>query len=203
MTDAGTRHAVISKTRNIFTKKDKIISNASKMSKLAATEVVDVENTGEDTEDIHIVLREESEEPRINLADIPSIQDEQPQVEENRESPQEPSLHRHRNPRSNRMTDVESTGEEHLEAANENDGDDGEYQMGGNDEEESNGNEKKPHSLTSYDGFAIYSRILCLYVKRTEAARTGGTKISPPADSIMEQWIEQSQIAQPDQELAD
>ncbi|KAI9780151.1 MAG: hypothetical protein M1839_006988 [Geoglossum umbratile] len=61
------------------------------------------------------------------------------------------------------------------------------------------GDDKKLSLRTSYDGFSIYGRILCLVVKRrSNAMARGGSAIASAGQAMMEDWIASTQIQQED-----
>jgi hypothetical protein len=59
------------------------------------------------------------------------------------------------------------------------------------DEHEENDDGKKKLALnTSYEGFSIYGRILCLVVKRKGVrSQAGGVGVSASSQQMMEQWV--------------
>jgi hypothetical protein len=52
---------------------------------------------------------------------------------------------------------------------------------------------KKMGMRTTYDGFAIYGRVLCLVVKRREGARGKGPTAVEAGKAMMEEWIASTQ----------
>jgi len=52
---------------------------------------------------------------------------------------------------------------------------------------------KKMGLRTTYDGFAIYGRVLCLVVKRREGARGKGPAAVGAGKAMMEEWIASTQ----------
>lgn len=58
------------------------------------------------------------------------------------------------------------------------------------------GDDKKKMSLhTSYDGFAIYGRILCLVVKRRGGSK-GKDRAGGSGQAMMEEWIASTQLGE-------
>jgi len=174
LTEGGTRHAVLSKTKLFDTSKPRIKSNTSKY--LSGTE----------TEEIYIRAESEGNGASAQLHNISmgsevGSEDDTPERQD--------------------VILVESS----------------------DDEGDGAKDEKKPLPRTAYDGFTIYSRVLCLVVKQLDAttgeadptaAFTANTGISlpgvdtyaerPRADSgrgMMEDWITMTQIARQDQEI--
>ncbi|KAF8433811.1 hypothetical protein BGX38DRAFT_1255540 [Terfezia claveryi] len=144
LTEGGTRHFVLSKTRLFHAPKPRIKSNTSKYL------------SGKETEGIHI--REENE-AFVQLQRIPMNSE----VGAGNNAPEECDV-----------ILVESSDEE------------------GDDVRD----EKKPLSQTAYDGFTIYSRVLCLVVKKLDTSNTYAER--PRASSgrgMMEDWITTTQIA--------
>lgn len=168
LTEGGTRHTVLSKTRLFHTPKPRIKSNTSKYLNRA------------ETEDVDICAESEEYGASTQLHNIPL--DTEVGAEDDAPEEQDPIL-------------VESS--------------DGEGD-GAKDE-------KKPLSRTTYDGFTIYSRVLCLVVKKLDTSSRGADSTTgstantgvplpgidtyaerPRADSgrgMMEDWITMTQIA--------
>lgn len=55
---------------------------------------------------------------------------------------------------------------------------------------------KKMGMRTTYDGFAIYGRVLCLVVKRREGAPGKGPTAVGAGKAMMEEWIASTQAPQ-------
>ena len=207
LTEGGTRHAVLSKTRQFRTPKARIKSNSSILSdaSVGSDPYVPTRIESEEEEE----EEEEEEHGGTRLQDIPMVP---PSGQET--PPSQPST------QGENPILVESS-------------DEGEETTGGKDE-------KKPMSSTTYDGFSIYGRVLCLVVKRvskeepsssvndTAAAEvsthgeegSGGNEavtaiVSEPFPALdvyadrqrgeagrgmMEDWITMTQIARQDQE---
>lgn len=60
--------------------------------------------------------------------------------------------------------------------------------------------EKKLGFNTSYDGFSIYERILCLIVKRRSPAVQEVSAKATSGQAMMEEWIESTQTLQEDED---
>ncbi|RPB25739.1 hypothetical protein L211DRAFT_856440 [Terfezia boudieri ATCC MYA-4762] len=170
LTEGGTRHFVLSKTRLFHAPKPRIKSNTSKYL------------SGKETEGIYV--REENGASQH----IPMNSE----VRAGDNAPEECDV-----------ILVESSDEE------------------GDDVRD----EKKPLSHTAYDGFTIYSRVLCLVVKKLDTSNGGADSIvasttnigillpeidtyaeRPRADSgrgMMEDWITTTQIARQDQDAGE
>lgn len=56
-------------------------------------------------------------------------------------------------------------------------------------EDEAQDDKKKMHLNTSYDGFSIYGRILCLVVKRRGTRSTGGASAPVSSQQMLENWV--------------
>ena len=61
--------------------------------------------------------------------------------------------------------------------------------------EEGRGDDKKKLGMdTTYDGFSIYGRILCLVVKRKGTAAKGKERAGGTGQAMMEEWITSTQM---------
>jgi hypothetical protein len=101
----------------------------------------------------------------------------------------------------------------------EGEGEDEDEDEGGRDEEslfaedgrEDSREDKKLEMLTGFEGFSIYSRILCVVVKRrgvipgraavTASSSARQTKTQQPGNKVMEDWIAMSQVVREGDEL--
>ncbi|KAF2030301.1 hypothetical protein EK21DRAFT_65652 [Setomelanomma holmii] len=185
LTELSSRHSVLTKQK-IFKDKARIRSNSAKLTNWLTTGTSDQPVVvNDDTTDV-IVLREEEDEDAIKLADVPEA-----------DPPDDAQNDLTRNKRRKRGAGGDSTGDD-------SDSDESALFVPGHpakrskvieetidsreNEEELQDDKKKLELNTSYDGFSIYSRILCLVVKRRglRAADNAG-----PASSqqMLESWV--------------
>lgn len=160
-------------------------SNSEKLTGAGATseEAIHVGDGGLDT-GVPVIAREESDENMLELKDIPLVEDVED--EEGFETM------RTRPKRGRRQSDDEDDG-------------DGLF-VDDEDEEplpkrvkettivERDGQEdkKKMAMDTSYDGFSIYGRVLCLVVKKRDTGKAKGRMSGGQA--MMEEWITSTQM---------
>lgn len=185
MTDLSSRHSVLTKQK-IFKDKPKLQSNSGKLTGWLTTGTSDhpvVVNDNATT----ITLREEDEDEVINLDDIP-------------EAPSDATSEGRKRRRRNLRNDAPSS-------ASENDSDESiafstappskrnrttHHEVADDESDgetlEPEDDKKKLGINTSYDGFSIYGRILCLVVKRTGTRNKAG---SAPSSSqrMLENWV--------------
>ena len=92
----------------------------------------------------------------------------------------------------------EGEGEGEGDVVISDDDDDEGDEGGGEGGAEGEGEEKKKLRIdTSYDGFAIYGRILCLVVKRRGGGAARGRELAGGAgQAMMEEWIAGTQVAE-------
>lgn len=180
LTEISSRHAILHKQKRAKTEKPRLGTNTGRL-------------TGEGTRDAplevrdardQLVLREDSQaEKGLNLADIPAAGGHQPGP-----SPaQDSSLF------ISDVSDQELREEDDplplsRKSSKRRD-------KGPTDQDSDTDDKKKIGMNTSYDGFSIYGRILCLVVKRRGNARgkdlTGGA-----GQAMMEGWIASTQMAE-------
>lgn len=167
LTDSTTRHSLITK-RKQFSRKPPIKSTGTKLTGWLGNNTTD---TAIDVEDHDVpvgLLREESDEA-LKLSDVPEIaiggqQDEEVTMISSDEEPMQAD----RRKRASRAGQA-------LES------------------EDITKDEKKKLALnTSYDGFSLYGKILCLIVKRkgprkSDTASTTAASVTGP--QMMESWI--------------
>ena len=146
--------------------------------KLTGTRDAPVE-VGEDTPGL---LREESDEDqRVRLADLPTVGD----VQEDEASSRLPKAES----REELFVSDESEAEASTTKAQDKDKDTIMANAG-------DGDDKKKLALnTTYDGFSIYGRILCLVVKRRVTTK-GKELPGGSGQAMMEEWISSTQMGE-------
>ncbi|PGH07924.1 hypothetical protein AJ79_06132 [Helicocarpus griseus UAMH5409] len=164
--DGGTSHSIVTKQKSFGKEYSKIQSNSNKL-------------TGTDDTPIHIpddpsgptIIPESDEEEAVNLQDIPAA------PLEATEQDIQPLTHRRRrrNSSKNNNSDVEFGGDDEASHATKR------IKTGPAQDD------KKLGLTTSYEGFTIWGRILCLLVTR-KGARTKPAA-APAGQALMEEWI--------------
>ncbi|RDL31129.1 Uncharacterized protein BP5553_09918 [Venustampulla echinocandica] len=178
LTETSTRHSLLTKQKNFREKgKKSLESNSHKL--IGATN-----ETAIDVEDASVIRREETEEDGLNLQDFP-VADAVDSLfvaedEEARGS---------KRPRATRGTEWAPGSSQDSSPGSEP------LQKRRRDTDapaaEPIDDKKKMILDTSYEGFAIYGRVLCLVVKRREANK--GSSLSG-GQAMMEDWITSTQM---------
>lgn len=188
LTETSTRHSLLTKQKHFHDKsKGGLQSNSDKLTGLGNTseEAIHVEDAGTDA-GAPIIRREESDDDMIGLQDIP------PAEADNERG-------RRRRPKRARSQDSDEDYTDGLFV------DDEEEQplrkrmkettLGDTD----GGDDKKKMAMnTSYDGFSIYGRVLCLVVKRRDNGKAKGGVSGGQA--MMEDWITSTQMPAGDED---
>jgi len=216
LTETDTRHSLLHKQKHFRDKvQTKLTSNSSKLVGASQEAPIDVDaalfDDGAGSGDVPILLREDSEEQDMNLYDIPALEETE-------------ELATNRRPKR-RRAEVQQGGDDDpidIDA----DSSDGDLFVGQDESEDSdtrldappskrhkdkasnadmtNQDDKKKKLAMdiSYEGFAIYGRVLCLVVKRR--AVMGGHAAAPPGSksqtgqpggqAMMENWITSTQL---------
>ncbi|KAL8998234.1 MAG: hypothetical protein Q9169_002638 [Polycauliona sp. 2 TL-2023] len=176
LTEISSRHAILHKEKRAKTEKPRLGTNP----RLTAEGTQDVPLHIDDTTN-PIVIREESQEEKdINLADIPAAEEhgtrtsaaaEDPTLFLSDDSDREADLEARQTRRTLQRRDKSSP-----------------------DDHPHTDDKKKLGLKTSYDGFSIYGRILCLVVKRKGNAK-GKDLAGGVGQAMMEDWIASTQLA--------
>lgn len=183
LTETTTRHSLLSKKKHFREKlPPKMKSNSNTLIAESDQAPVDL--------DAVPVLREESDDDDVpaRLADIP-LAEPRPQRK-----------------RTNRRTEEDGSDEPSEDGAIEIDSDEEgpphKRTRGLGDDSADDGEDKKKLAMDiSYEGFAIYGRVLCLVVKRRESATQSSRKGAGAAANTkldgqakMENWITSTQM---------
>ncbi|CZR56176.1 uncharacterized protein PAC_06064 [Phialocephala subalpina] len=187
LTETSTRHSLLTKQKHFRDKgKQGLQSNSSKLT--GATN-----DTAIEVEDAPVIRREDSED--VDLQDLPALEDEGSEsdglfVDE------DSGLRRSKRPRAttNDSQPESSPGFEPLPKRMR----DGQEEEESAEDEGDGGDDKKKMAMdTTYDGFAIYGRVLCLVVKRKD--KKGKGPATPLGNSaMMEDWITSTQMPPPE-----
>jgi hypothetical protein len=225
LTESGTRHSLLHKQKHFRDKtQTKLTSNSSKLTGISREAPIDVDGRllqeAVDT-DVPRLLRDEVEDQdNINLDDIPALDETPANLSPAKRRP------KRRRPWS---ADAEGQGEEsdqdsgadndvdiHIVEDSSDDelfvgdreSDSGESEVGPppskRRKEKERDDKKKLAMDISYEGFAIYGRVLCLVVKRRDGGNTSGTSVvrsgtksqtgQPGGQAMMENWITSTQL---------
>lgn len=185
LTETSTRHSLLTKQKHFRDPNKKgLQSNSQKLT--GATN-----DTAIEVEDVPVIRREDSEEDGLNLQDLPVADEEVSDADSLFVADERPR--RSKRPRAitiNGSPESSSSAFETMEPGAKRRKDADLLQ------DEDQGDDKKKMAMdTTYDGFAIYGRVLCLVVKRKDArkgpAKSGG-------QVMMEDWITSTQMPPPD-----
>jgi len=179
LTETSTRHSLLTKQKHFREPNKKSLqSNSQKLT--GATN-----DTAIEVEDAPVIRREDSEEDVLNLQDLPEAEEDE---EDSLFVDEDDGPRRSKRPRgiTNASSPPESSpGFEPLpKRRKDNEGID----------TEGEGDDKKKMAMdTSYDGFSIYGRVLCLVVKRKDKKGKGPAGMSG-GQAMMEDWITSTQM---------
>ncbi|KAI4168850.1 MAG: hypothetical protein LQ343_006063 [Gyalolechia ehrenbergii] len=175
LTETSSRHAILHKKKRAKTEKPRLGS-------------IDGKLTGEGTRDVPVeitdaleppVLREESQEEKMpDLASIPAANDE-----DGRAHDEELFVSGRSSPACNESEPLTSDKGSRRS------------QVVPGDQALDTDDKKKLSLRSSYDGFSIYGRILCLVVKRRGNAK-GNDLAGGAGQAMMEEWITSTQMVE-------
>lgn len=186
LTETSTRHSLLSKQKHFREKAPRMMqSNSTKLISETNDEPIDVDASNDP-----LVLREEeSDDDKLNLAEIPLVG--------------RPKRQRNNDPS---YVNVEDSNEED-ELPIEIDSDGGEpaskrvreaVGLASDDEDDETDDKKKMAMDVTYEGFAIYGRVLCLVVRKREnkphSSRQTATGSMTEGQARMENWITSTQV---------
>lgn len=178
LTETSTRHSLLTKQKHFRdTGKKGLQSNSQKLT--GATN-----DTAIDVDDAPVIRREDSEEEAFNLEDLPAADDSDSLFVADDEESRKSKRHR-------AATNLESSSEssDGLEPSSKRRKEDGSVV-------EENDDKKKMAMDTSYDGFSIYGRVLCLVVKRKD--KKGKQPAMSGGQAMVEDWITSTQMPPPE-----
>lgn len=191
LTDTSTRHSLLTKQKH-FHEKDKgsLQSNSDKLTGNTSADAIPV-NDGDEHAEQPFIPREDSDENMVALRDIPT-------AKERDEGPFEIDTRQMRKRRRPQFVGDGDLGDENSL-----------FVDGGDLEEPSTKrmkditpapeeDKKKMAMNTSYDGFSIYGRVLCLVVKRKDTGKGKGGVSGGQA--MMEEWITSTQMPMIDED---
>jgi hypothetical protein len=191
LTDLSSRHSVLTKQK-IFKDKPRIQSNSGRLTGWLTSGTSDKPMVlDEDRTEPIVLMEEDSPDEVINLDDIPEAGQDRNKVQgsgsnkRRRRSADEDEVS------EGSETDVSFQLESTIKNRRGRNTKPGNVVEGDIDEVgETDDDKKKPGLNTSYDGFSIYGRILCLVIKRK-----GARVVAPPAagslssQKMLETWV--------------
>ncbi|KAI6710303.1 hypothetical protein B2J93_1597 [Marssonina coronariae] len=172
LTETGTRHSLLSKQKTLKEPRMKDIqSNSSKLTGVTGDAPIEVE-------DEPVMAREGSEEEGLHLQDIPEAED----IDSDGDLFVNQEPRRSKRPRA-------TTGESQpsrlvVEPP---------CKRRKDDKPEETDDKKKMTMDTTYDGFSIYGRVLCLVVKRRDKKGKAPIDLGG-GQATMENWISSTQM---------
>lgn len=189
MTETSTRHSLLTKQKHFRDRGNKgIQSNSSKLTG-------DTNDTPIEVEDAPVIRREESEDDEVNLEDLPEAADDA--SDSDGLFVGEDAGRRSKRPRA-------TTNDSQLSSAEGSEPrlkrrKDGQEEISTEEQED---DKKKMAMDTTYDGFAIYGRVLCLVVKRIDKRGKGPAGALGGGQATMENWITSTQMPPEDDEVS-
>ena len=177
LTETSTRHSLLTKQKNFRAKqKEPLKSNTNKITGATTEDAIQID-------DVPALRTEESEEDGVNLADLPPAEEEDSLfVAEN------PRRSKRSRTATNNGSQPDSSAGSEPSSKRRKDGESEDEH-----EPEVEDDKKKMAMDTSYDGFAIYGRVLCLVVKRRDT-RGRNMAGSGGGQAMMEDWIASTQM---------
>jgi hypothetical protein len=182
LTETSTRHSLLTKQKHFREAKQKLQSNSQKLTGDTNGKPIEVE-------DGPVILREESDEDGLNLNDLPEADDD---IEDSLFVEEDTGLRRSKRSRAPTQASSppeSSPGFETLAEPLPKRRKDKEVVPGGEESDD----KKKMAMDTSYDGFSIYGRVLCLVVKRKDKKGKGPAGLAG-GQAMMEDWITSTQM---------
>ncbi|OAX78438.1 hypothetical protein ACJ72_07253 [Emergomyces africanus] len=189
--EGGTSHSIVTKQKTFNNRPSKIQSNSSKL-------------TGTDDSPIHVpddplmmiptISAESDEEPQANLQDIPAASTPNAEDEDIPSSSTRPLRRgrRRRRRRSESRTETNSDieADSNDEASHATKRKKTVTRVVVEPTPEPGEDDKKLSLATSYKGFTIWGRILCLLITRKGGrARPKANEAAPAGQALMEEWI--------------
>jgi hypothetical protein len=182
LTETSTRHSLLTKQKHFREPKKKLQSNSHKLTGNTNDSAIEVE-------DGPVILREESDEGGLDLHDLPEADDD---VEDSLFIEEDAGPRRSKRPRAPTQASLSPESSPDFDPLAEP------LSKRRRDKEalpadEESDDKKKMAMDTSYDGFAIYGRVLCLVVKRKDKKGKGPAALAG-GQAMMEDWITSTQM---------
>ena len=199
LTESSTRHSLLTKHKDFGTTSSRLKSNSSKLTNWLTRGSNEKPVEVPDDDEQPQLLREEDDS--IDLAEIPDAGlgqagpegEGQSRKPSRTEDDDEDTLFVNEESESERDTVPESVAARTSKRSRKD--------AGHEDAQGKMDDKKKLRFNTSYDGFSIYGRILCLVVKRRGGKAKSGTGAPDTGQQMLENWVS-TQAAQ-DQEVDD
>ena len=195
LTELSSRHSVLTKQK-IFKDKARIQSNSGKLTSWLTTGTSDQPVVINEEAMDPIVIREEEDEETNILANIPEADVQQRQSKRstrNKRTEKGRGYGTLSNPTDSEGSDlfVPEPSTKRSKTNGRPDSDDQDV-----DDDVLQDDDKKKLGLnTSYDGFSIYGRILCLVVKRRGARNQAGGSGAQSGQAMLENWVSTQAVA--------
>ncbi|GAB1309996.1 hypothetical protein MFIFM68171_00206 [Madurella fahalii] len=231
LTETDTRHSLLHKQKLFRDKvQTKLTSNSSKLTGASRDAPIDVEGEllREAAQvDVPILREEDEDQDVVNLADIPGIDETAADSDPTNRRPKRRRRGIAAPSGQGEEADRSSDGDSDIDAIetdtsaerlfmDDGDSDESDAAIGrpppkrrrekeaAAGETEERDDKKKMAMDISYEGFAIYGRVLCLVVKRRDGGSKGGSSAVPSSDksqtgrpggqAMMENWITSTQL---------
>ncbi|KAL9101995.1 MAG: hypothetical protein Q9187_009176, partial [Circinaria calcarea] len=180
LTEHSSRHSILKKQKHFpGTKRGRLGSNTGKMT---GTREEPVEVAEGEVEDGTVAVRRESLDETMGIEDVPAAHDVEDEIRKE----------------SGLFLSDASEGEDESERTRTP-----KRRMAAESGEAGGKDDKKKMAMnTTYEGFSIYGRILCLVVKRKGTMR-GKEVAGGKGQAMMEEWITSTQIAREDGGMGD
>ncbi|KAL5117664.1 hypothetical protein ACEQ8H_004412 [Pleosporales sp. CAS-2024a] len=191
LTELSSRHSVLTKQKS-FKARGRIQSNSGKLTSWVTSGTSDQPVLINEDVQESIVIREEEDEEGINMADLPQADEHSGSARDSGRGKRGLESAEH-----DAVSDKSGSDSSALFVPG---GCSTRNQAKWNEEAAEAGEDKKKVGLkTSYDGFSIYGRILCLVVKRRGVRSSAG---GGPASSqqMLENWVSTQAAAEHDDE---
>lgn len=209
LTELSTRHSILTRRKVFKTEKPRLGNTEGKMT--GETREVPVVVGGDEGGDGEVVIREEEEEGKdeLRLGDIPAAAHNGDADGKEADAAGARQSTRKRRRQTSQEEDAQAEEEETLFLSDDSAGSDAYFQTqmhprtkrqkpaatAAATENEGGGEDgkKKMAFNTTYDGYAIYGRILCLIVKRRGVVR-GKDAVAGTGQAVMEEWVRSTQV---------
>ncbi|KAK0659715.1 hypothetical protein QBC41DRAFT_360307 [Cercophora samala] len=232
LTETDTRHSLLHKKKHFRDKvQTKLTSNSSKLTGGAHDAPIDVDGdevrqeAADGDDDVPLIREEEDDQNAINLDDIPAIGET---TTNSARVNRRPKRRRQTSGESEGAANVSEVDPVVVEMIDTDSSDDQLFVGDGDDDDSDTAGGRPPPSKRrrekaaardtdgsddkkklgvdiSYEGFAIYGRVLCLVVKRREGFGKGGGSAVPTSgksqatgrprgQAMMENWISSTQV---------
>ena len=182
LTETSSRHAILKKDKRAKGEKPRL---GTTIGRLTGAGTLDVPVEVEDGDERPMLREESQEDADIALGNIPAAEDGQASAEAQGLSPESDKA----------LFVSEGSGDEESQIRrkpSQRRVKEESVQLGHGDGED---DKKKMALNTTYDGFTIYGRILCLVVKRRGNVR-GKESAGGGGQAMMEEWIASTQAAE-------